>query len=256
MRCDTVCIWLDTPGAAQVSIPCSGCCHGGAEHQMQVDVLGHLCLSSRYLYTPWRLVMRATLLCRVAHTGPCMEYMRPHMPLKQGAYEHVRIRYVLRARTVALAPYIGNPAASLLSSGQHADSALPSRMYVQAMVHAGSPLKRGRSKERNSLRVSLLTSVDGRSGRQEGPSLLFAFRLSSAGFALLAIICPSMVPSMASPQSGTARSLLWRACSCRTPVYRGRQRGCILETVPRICTSCCLAKAAYPREAKDQAWSL
>ncbi|KAL9471757.1 hypothetical protein ACSS6W_009698 [Trichoderma asperelloides] len=74
------------------------------------------------------------------------------MPLKQGAYEHVRIRYVLRARTVAFAPYIGNPAASLLSSGQHADSALPSRMYVQAMVHAGSPLKRGRSKERNSLR--------------------------------------------------------------------------------------------------------
>lgn len=59
--------------------------------------------------------MRATLLCCVAHTGPCMEYMRPHMPLKQGAYEHVRIRYVLRVHTVAFAPYIGNPAASLLS---------------------------------------------------------------------------------------------------------------------------------------------
>ncbi|PTB35947.1 hypothetical protein M441DRAFT_289096 [Trichoderma asperellum CBS 433.97] len=117
MRCDTVCIWMDTPGAALVSIPCSDCCHGGAGHQMQVDIPGHLCLSLRYLYTPWRLVMRTTLLCRVAHTGPCMEYMRPHMPLKQGAYEHVRIRYVLRVRAVAFAPYIGNPAASLLSSG-------------------------------------------------------------------------------------------------------------------------------------------
>lgn len=136
---------------------------------------------------------------------------------------------------------------------QHADSALPSRMYEQwpmlGLLQSG-----GDSKSETSLRVSLLTSVDGRSGRQEGP--LFAFRLSPAGFALLAMICPSMAPSMASPQSGTARSLLWRACSCRTPVYRGRQRGCILETVPRICTSCCLAKAAFPREAKDQAWSL
>lgn len=32
---------------------------------------------------------------------------------------------------------------------QHADSALPSRMYVQAMAHAGSLPKRGGSKERN-----------------------------------------------------------------------------------------------------------
>jgi hypothetical protein len=64
----------------------------GQNTEMQVEVLDHLCLSLRYRYTPWRLVMRATLLCCVAHTGPSMEYMPPHMPLKQGAYEHVRIQ--------------------------------------------------------------------------------------------------------------------------------------------------------------------
>lgn len=119
MRCDTVCIWLDTPGAAQVSIPFGGCCHSGAEHPNASRGTGPpvLELEIPVQYTPWRLVMRAALLCCVAHTGTCMEYMRPHMPLKQGAYEHVRIRYVLRVRTVAFAPYIGNPAASRLSLG-------------------------------------------------------------------------------------------------------------------------------------------
>lgn len=128
------------------------------------------------------------------------------------------------------------------------DSALPSRMY-KAMAHAGSPSKRGRCKERNSMRVSPLKSCRWSLWATGGVHCLrFAFLQS----VLLYSLCPSTVPSMASPPpSGTARSLLWRACSCRTPVYRGRQHGCILETVPRICISRCLARAAYPREAKD-----
>ncbi|KAL7896253.1 hypothetical protein HDV63DRAFT_172136 [Trichoderma sp. SZMC 28014] len=92
----------------------------GQNIQMQVEVPNHPSLGLRCLpvqYTPWRLVMRATLLCCVAHTGPCMECIPPHMPLKRGAYEHVRIRYEVRVRTVAFAPYIGNPAAFLLSLG-------------------------------------------------------------------------------------------------------------------------------------------
>jgi hypothetical protein len=104
-------------GDMRYQYPLAAAVMAGQNIKMQVEIRDHLCSSWRYRYTPWRLVMRATLLCCVAHTCPSMEYMPPHMPLKQGAYEHVRIRSELRVRTVAFAPYIGNPAAFLLSLG-------------------------------------------------------------------------------------------------------------------------------------------
>jgi hypothetical protein len=119
MRCDAMRYadgWRPL-GWHRYQYPLAAAVMAGQNIKMQVEIRDHLCSSWRYRYTPWRLVMRATLLCCVAHTCPSMEYMPPHMPLKQGAYEHVRIRSELRVRTVAFAPYIGNPAAFLLSLG-------------------------------------------------------------------------------------------------------------------------------------------
>lgn len=116
---------------------------------------------------------------------------------------------------------------------QHTDIALPSRMSKQWPMRR--LLQSGGDAKSETMRVSLLKFVDGRSRRRE-ESIVCVSPFFSL-HVLLYSPCPSMVPWTASPQSVTARSLLWRACSCKTPVYRGRQHGCILETVPRICTS-------------------
>jgi hypothetical protein len=188
--CDMRYGWTPRGPGLKYRIPSTGCCHGGAEPKMQSTCTENASvvrntISKPYL-TPWRLVMRATLLCCVAHTGPCMEYMCPHMPLKQGAYSHVRIRYVLRARTVAVAPYIGTctsyHAASLLWLQQRSAVSL----YIQHEVNSPCcPPKRGDPRAKLFAGQSVVICswdrkrVDGRSGRQEGPNPLFAFGLFS-----------------------------------------------------------------------------